>query len=325
MLKKLALGTMSALILLSACSVKEDREETVSEAGEKTVTERIEPRELAEALLEERSEAIYQQTSASFQAEIPFEDFEELLISFNQGVTGYELQSEVPIQSFTHYTWIDKDEMKGIDALFAEDGTIEQLFVLQLEAYSETDEQFTKTEFILPIQEEWFTFWGGTNELVNYHYALESQRYAVDLLIMEEESTYEGDPAKNESYHAFGKEVIAPADGVVIETEATVADNEPVGEMNSEQPLGNYVLMEHEHGEYSVIAHLQQDSLHVSEGDEVRQGEVIGLSGNSGNSSEAHIHFQVNDSSDLEAGKSIRIRFKDQLTPIKGDYLQPQI
>lgn len=191
------------------------------------------------------------------------------------------------------------------------------------ENHPEADQIYTQTEFIMPIKETWYVFWGGTNEQDNYHYAHESQRYAFDLVIKKNGQNYEGDRDENESYYAFGKEVIAPASGKVIEVESNIQDNEPVGEMNREEPFGNYVMIDHGSGEYSVIAHMKHQSPVVKVGDEVKQGELIGLCGNSGNSSEPHIHFHVSDSPQLNQGKSIRIKLKSNANPVRGDFVQP--
>ncbi|WP_350356211.1 M23 family metallopeptidase [Cohnella hashimotonis] len=53
----------------------------------------------------------------------------------------------------------------------------------------------------------------------------------------------------------------------------------------------------------------------VGVGDAVKRGELLGLCGNSGNSSEAHLHFQVSDSPNLFQGKSIRIHWENGLNP----------
>ena len=171
--------------------------------------------------------------------------------------------------------------------------------LVRLENHPETDQIYTQTEFILPIKEEWYVFWGGTNQRDNDHYAYPSQRYAIDLVIRKNGRDYEGDKDKNESYYAFGKEIIAPADGRVVEVERRVKDNEPVGEMNAAQPFGNYVIIDHGNGEYSVIGHMKYESPVVKVGDAVKQGQLVGLCGNSGNSSEPHIHFQVSDTPHL--------------------------
>jgi murein DD-endopeptidase len=58
---------------------------------------------------------------------------------------------------------------------------------------------------------------------------------------------------------------------------------------------GNYVILDLGQGRYAFYAHLQPGSLRVKAGDKVRRGQVIGLVGNSGNSTEPHLHFHISD------------------------------
>ncbi|MDN5559037.1 MAG: M23 family metallopeptidase [Ruaniaceae bacterium] len=59
--------------------------------------------------------------------------------------------------------------------------------------------------------------------------------------------------------------------------------------------LGNHVTIRNEDGAYALAAHLQQNSVAVRVGETVRAGEQIGRCGNSGNSSEPHVHAQLMD------------------------------
>lgn len=285
--------------------------------------EAIEREEVANVFLNGEFERLYHQTSKEFQEQVTVEQLEEIAEGFNEGVEGYVLQSDKALDdAMTQFTWVDEAETKGVIAVFNAEDTIEGFQVLPLDKYPETDDLFTETEFELPFENEWFVFWGGTNELVNYHYAVEEQRYAFDFLIRKDDRSYDGDPEENESYYAFGENMLAPADGVVVEVENDIADNEPVGEMNAEEPLGNYVIIEHENDAYGFLAHLKQGSVQVEEGDEVKANDVLGLVGNSGNSSEPHIHFHVADAPDIHNSTSIRINLADEeLT--QGDYVTP--
>ncbi|YCA46428.1 M23 family metallopeptidase (plasmid) [Bacillus sp. JZ8] len=170
----------------------------------------------------------------------------------------------------------------------------------------------------MPIKGEWFVFWGGANELINYHYAYENQRYAYDLVKIQEGSSYQNSQIQNENFYAFNEEIIAPADGKVVKILDRIKDNIP-GEMDTKNLAGNYVIIEHTKKEYSLLAHLKKNSIQVKIGEFVKEGQYIGKCGNSGNSSEPHLHFQVMDSSNLESGNSLRIRFKDGMEPIQGD------
>ena len=58
---------------------------------------------------------------------------------------------------------------------------------------------------------------------------------------------------------------------------------------------GNHVIVDLGGGHFALWAHLRPGSLRVKVGDHVKRGQVLGLVGNSGNSSEPHLHFQVMD------------------------------
>jgi cell division protein FtsX len=91
--------------------------------------------------------------------------------------------------------------------------------------------------------------------------------------------------------------VLAPGAGVVIASENTVPDNTPPEE-NYAQPLGNYVMIDHENGEYSFLAHFQQGSVTVRTGDVVQSGQLLGSCGNTGESDMPHMHYHLQNSPD---------------------------
>ncbi|WP_234998584.1 M23 family metallopeptidase [Salirhabdus sp. Marseille-P4669] len=289
------------------------------ESEESKQQEPITPEEIPEYFLANNTEAIYNQTSDSFKQMVPLDQFERLGADFNEGVQSYELTHSFPTQDLTEYQWISDGGDKGIRALIAEDNTIEGIQLMPISSDPEGDEAYTKNEYQLPMAGEWYVFWGGTNELVNYHYALPVQRYAYDFVIVKDNFSYEGDPTKNESYYAFGMEVLAPGEGKVVSVENEIPDNKPGVETNAQEPLGNHVIIEHEHNEYSVIAHMKQGSVKVEEGDQVNAGDLLGLVGNSGNSSEPHIHYHVADSIEWEKATSIRIKLQNGEEPVRGE------
>lgn len=283
----------------------------------------MEREDVADAFLNEEYKQLYNQTSKQFQNEVTMEEFKDIGNKFNEGVDGYLFQSELLMgNNITQYTWVNEEETRGIIAHFDDKDTIIGIQAVPLEGYQDTDDIYTETTFQLPFENEWFVFWGGSNKLVNYHYDFEGQRYAFDFLILKDASSYDGDPAKNESYYAFGQNMMAPADGVVVEVENEIADNEPVGEMNAEEPFGNYVIIDHGNDEYSFLAHFKQGSILVEKGDEIKANDILGLVGNSGNSSEPHIHFHVADSPDIDESTSIRIDLGEK-DLIQGDFVTP--
>lgn len=283
----------------------------------------MQPKELANLILQGDFETVYSQTDNEFKAEISLEELREIAEDFTKDIMDLELQSELINNNdgSNLCVWLDDSGTKGIVAVFNSGDVIEGIQFLPVESYPETDEVFTKTKFIPPFKGEWLVAWGGINSLVNYHYEYESQRYAYDFIVVKDNKSYEGDKELNESYHAFGKECIAPADGVVVEIENNIKDNEPVGIHNTDHPAGNYVTLDHGNDEFSHISHFKYQSIVVKEGDTVKRGDLLGLVGNSGNSSEAHIHFHVANSSDLWDSKSIRINFDGDSDMLQGNII----
>ncbi len=125
-----------------------------------------------------------------------------------------------------------------------------------------------------------------------------AQRYAVDLVQVDREGwPYRGDPARNESWLGYGAELLAVADGVVIEVRDGIPENvpgePPVVPINLDTVAGNYVVLDIGNGRYAGYAHLIPGSLRVQPGDLVRRGQVLGRLGNSGNSTAPHLHFHI--------------------------------
>lgn len=284
-------------------------------------TKQVTPQNFGMLFLQERFEEIYKQCNEEFKQMISYEQFNELAKSFNLNVKNYDLISESTLNNVNQYIWVDEQQEKAINVLIDSNNCIQGLLLKPFLIFQESDKKYTQNTYIMPVNDEWYVFWGGVNEFVNYHYAYETQRYAYDLVIMKNGTTYKDSEILNENYYAFNKEVIAPADGKVVSVINHLKDNIP-GEMYELEPAGNLIIIEHKNNEYSMVAHLKNNSCIVQVGDTVKQGDVIALCGNSGNSSEAHIHFQVMDSQDFMNCKSIRIRFAEGKEPIQGDYIK---
>jgi len=266
---------------------------------------------------------IYHQSTDEFKNTVNLKQFVEYAMDFNKEVKKYSLEMITSLkEDISLYIWLDSNRQKAITVFFDGNGIIHGVNLAPFVTYPESDRKYTQNTYIMPIKEEWFVFWGGINQFINYHYVYDDLRYAYDLIILKDGSSYKDSHDNNESYYAFNKEIVAPADGKVIKVLDRIKDNKP-GEMNPEQPEGNCVIIEHLNNEYSMLAHLKCHSIIVKEGERVSQGQVVGLCGNSGNSTETHLHFQVMDSPDYLNGKSIRIRFKDNIEPIQGDLIYP--
>lgn len=147
----------------------------------------------------------------------------------------------------------------------------------------------------LPFEGQWTVFWGGDTRELNHHIDHASQRRAADFVIYDAAGkTHRGDGKDNRDYYAYGQKILAVADGTVVTVVDGVPDNAP-GDMNPYLAPGNFVMLRHEGTLHSLYAHLQPKSARVKPGAKVKRGAVLGLAGNSGNSSEAHLHFQLQD------------------------------
>ncbi|MEO6447589.1 MAG: M23 family metallopeptidase [Gemmatimonadaceae bacterium] len=129
-----------------------------------------------------------------------------------------------------------------------------------------------------------------------------AQRFAIDYVMLDTAGrTFTGDRLKNESYYAEGVDALAVADGIVVVTKDSIPENVP-GATSRAVPItletigGNHVILDLGQGRYAFYAHLQPGSLRVKAGDRVQRGQVLGLVGNSGNSTEPHLHFHISDS-----------------------------
>ena len=130
-----------------------------------------------------------------------------------------------------------------------------------------------------------------------------AQRFAIDWVKLRDDgNTFQGDAKDNKNYLAYGNDALAVADGVVTETKDGIPENIP-GIDSRAVPItletvgGNHVILDIGGGHFAFYAHLQPGSLRVKLGDKVRRGQVVGLVGNSGNSTEPHLHFHIENAS----------------------------
>jgi murein DD-endopeptidase len=125
-----------------------------------------------------------------------------------------------------------------------------------------------------------------------------SQRFAIDWVqINEDLRTHHGDPKDNGNYLCFGADALAVGDGVVVEVKDGIPENipnqTPVVPITLDTVAGNHINLDLGGGVYAMYAHLQPGSLRVKVGDKVKRGQVLALVGNTGNSTEPHLHFQL--------------------------------
>lgn len=168
----------------------------------------------------------------------------------------------------------------------------------------------TKTDLELPFNNEWWIFWGGRGVAENYHAAHKEQRFALDIVQKINGSTYAGNGTQNKDYYCFGKRLNAPGNGIIVEVINDIHDNVP-GQFNRDVPTGNLVVIDHENGEFSLLAHFKKGSIIVSIGDIVTKGQELGKAGNSGNSSEPHLHYHLQTTGNPFNGEGLPAQFQN--------------
>lgn len=189
----------------------------------------------------------------------------------------------------------------------------------------------TRAALHLPFEGAWNVAWGGRTIEQNQHAAVVDQRFAYDFYVIEGGTTHRGEGRRNEDYFAYGRSVLAPAAGRVVVAVDGVPENVP-GEMDAAHLAGNHVIVDHGNGEFSLLAHLVPGSLTVKPGDQVRAGQKLGRCGNSGHSSEPHLHYHLQTTARLSDGEGLPAPFVDYLAdggrvergePVKDQRIEP--
>jgi len=163
-----------------------------------------------------------------------------------------------------------------------------------------------------PFEGKWYVFQGGGSPLISHHYFARSQRHALDLIKPEDGAFTLGKEVDLSTFATFNQPIFAPVDGTVIFTENSHEDN-PIGKMNAEEPAGNHVVIKAGENLFILLAHFKKGSIQPGIGDEVKKGDFLGHCGNSGNSSQPHLHIQAMSKPELfqDDNQPIPILFQD--------------
>ncbi len=142
--------------------------------------------------------------------------------------------------------------------------------------------------FSLPFHGKWTVLQAHDGEYTHK----DDWRHAWDFVILGDA----GNPFKNNGdfptdYYCYGKSVLAPASGTVVEIIDDVEDND-IGMINLHKNWGNTIIIKHAEYLYTSLNHLRSESICVKEGDKVKVGQKIGEAGNSGRSAYPHLHMQ---------------------------------
>ena len=139
---------------------------------------------------------------------------------------------------------------------------------------------------------------GSNSRFSNRHYDRSpvEQRYAIDITLMRKGMKQASLVTTTlEDFHIYGVDIVSPCDGLIQETMDGEIDNIP-GVYNAESGVGNSILLRC--GDFDVyLAHLKPGSVLVAPQQEVRVGDHLAKVGNSGFSTEPHLHLQASLSS----------------------------
>lgn len=176
------------------------------------------------------------------------------------------------------------------------------------------DNYQNKIQYSLPFHGTWTAVNGGIDKKNSHSWSIQTQRYAYDFVILDEEGhSFSGVDTKLSDYYCYGKKILAPADGVVVEVQDTYPDSLLLGkgqaDCSAKDIRGNYILIRHAHKEYGLLAHLKPGSICVKKGDIVKRGQYIAYCGNSGNTSEPHLHFHLQDGINFYTSAGLPIEF----------------
>lgn len=183
----------------------------------------------------------------------------------------------------------------------------------------------------LPFRGRWLTRNSPADRVPSHGTTLLASSYAIDFVPVDEggrtapitvASLVRPEPATR--FPGFGRPVLAPAGGVVVAVHDTAPDHASyrgfasVGYALTQRRraragwvalAGNHVMIETGGGPVVAVCHLQRGSVRVRLGQEVAAGEVLGGCGNSGNSTEPHVHVQAIDRADVRRAAAVPLTF----------------
>ncbi|MCR2814356.1 M23 family metallopeptidase [Microbacterium jiangjiandongii] len=191
-----------------------------------------------------------------------------------------------------------------------------------------------------PVRGRWVAVNSPASAVPSHGVRTYGQAYAIDLVF---------DPTDNprpafggpramppaSDYPALGQPVLAMIDGVVVRASGGRRDHRArantmgVVYMTWEGMLreiggpgfivGNHVTIRGDDGFYALVAHLQRGSVTVRRGQRVVAGQQIGRCGNSGNSSEPHVHAQLMDRASLWTAQGVPLAFAGIRTDVAAE------
>lgn len=292
---------LTALITLTMSNLFGQTEKATS----KTVAENFEKNYNSDSF-----EAIFNMFDSEMQKALPLDKTIDFLTGLKSQAGKMSKREFVKYeQTYATYKTNFERALFAVNISIDNNSKINGLFVKPFKESNLPKIERNSTKLKLPFKGEWTVVWGGDTKELNYHVESEAQKNAFDIVITDTKgNSYKTDGKTNEDYYAFGKELIAPCDGEIVLVVDGVKDNKP-GELNPIYIPGNTVIIKTAKNEYLFFAHFKQSSIKVKQGQKIKQGQILGLCGNSGNSSEAHLHFHIQNVENMVSATGVKCYF----------------
>ncbi len=163
----------------------------------------------------------------------------------------------------------------------------------------------------LPVKGTWLAMHAGKEKWVNYHSNYAPQRFAIDMVKLNENGQFFNNNGEDSSdFISFGDSVFAPCQAVVIKMVDGFPTQKIYAGEDSINPAGNYISLKLSDNQFLFLAHLKANSFAVKMGDTLRSGQFIAFSGNSGNSSFPHLHMHLQNKSTINDTLSTGLPFR---------------
>ncbi|ARF74003.1 peptidase M23 [Kitasatospora albolonga] len=221
------------------------------------------------------------------------------------------------------------------------------VFVLQGRAAAPRGEPRDPVAVEPPVTGRWTALNSPAEKTPSHGTHVHGQTYAIDILA--EPEGEDGGPSarppfrwvwpvvrRNDRFPAFGAPLLAVADATVVRVSDGQRDHLSRNSLpalaylmliegnvrmtlGAHRIFGNHVILDLGGGTYAAYAHVRRGSLKVRAGDRVRAGQEIGQVGNSGNTTEPHLHFQLMDHPDLHTARGIPFTWRGVGVPGGGE------